>query len=41
MGRSPKRKLQVKGIQPKQVMQQSHHFSVGYENFSHLLISIN
>jgi len=40
-GRSPKRKAQAKGIQPKQAMQWSHHFPVGHEDFSHLLTLIN
>jgi len=41
MGRSPKRKSQAKGIQPKQAILWSHHFHDDHEDFSHLLTSIN
>jgi len=41
MGRGPKKESPIKGIQPKQAMQRSHHFPVDHEYFSYLLTSIN
>jgi len=41
MGRGPKRKVLINGIQSRQAKQQSHHFPVDHEYFSPLFTSIN